>query len=338
MNSETKNSFFWNDFPGMEEELLKVRSVMISTAHSENPIIANGLEGVFEGAGKMLRPALLLISSKFGRPAEKHYKLAAALELLHTATLIHDDVIDDSPLRRSLPALHTRFGKKDAVLIGDFLLSRCFILCAEETSPKNAVYIARLVSAICMMEIEQNNSRFKTNLSFRSYFRKISGKSALLFSAAAFIGAHEAKAPLFICEKLRRAAYCLGMAFQIIDDIIDYAGDSASMQKPKGSDVRTGLITLPLLCAISIEKTRNKDKPLSTERLLSKIFSQPQWKPEDGGSIFSAVLASGGIEKAYGFASLWTKRAERELSALPETAQRKSLEVMAKAMFKRKSA
>jgi heptaprenyl diphosphate synthase len=92
------------------------------------------------------------------------------------ATLVHDDVIDDSPMRRGQPAIHTRYGKRDAVLIGDFLLSRCFVLTAEYTSPQNAQNLAKLMAVMCTMEIEQNNDRFKSNISKRSYLRKIMGK------------------------------------------------------------------------------------------------------------------------------------------------------------------
>ena len=195
---------FWNNFPGMPEAMEKVSGIIRDSSASDNPVISASLADLFNGNGKLLRPGLLLISAGFGKIQEKHYKLAAALEMLHMATLVHDDVIDDSPLRRGLPAIHTVYGKRDAVLIGDFLLSRCFILTAEYTSPQNALYLAKIIAVICSMEIEQNNDRWKSNTSMRSYIRKIMGKSALLFSLACYVGAEEAKAPAEICGRLRR--------------------------------------------------------------------------------------------------------------------------------------
>jgi heptaprenyl diphosphate synthase len=179
----------------MPEALDKVSGIIRSSSASANPVISRGLSALFDGNGKLLRPGLFLIAAGFGKLREKPYSLAAALEMLHMATLIHDDVIDDSPLRRGPPAMHTCFGKRDAVLIGDYLFSRCFLITAKYASPQNALNLARLIAIICTMEIEQNNDQFRSNVSLRSYLRKILGKSALLFSLACYAGSHEAKAP-----------------------------------------------------------------------------------------------------------------------------------------------
>jgi heptaprenyl diphosphate synthase len=271
----------------------------------------------------MLRPGLLLIAAGFGKTGAKHYQLAAALEMLHIATLIHDDIIDDSPLRRGAPALHTRFGRQDAVLIGDFLLSRCFLLAAKHTSPRNARYLARVVSIICAMEIEQNSDRFKSNLSRRSYMRKILGKSALLFSLACFVGAHEAKAPREVCERLRRAGYNVGIAFQIIDDILDYAGDPGQARKPLGRDIAAGLITLPVICALPLDKTGT----------LRKIFSRGDFKAEDSETIVALVRDCGGIEAAGRCAAEYTGRALREISLLPPGEHRDMLDSLVRRLL-----
>jgi heptaprenyl diphosphate synthase len=159
---------FWADFPGLSEELDRVSATMAEAVGSENPVIADATSALVGGDGKLLRPGLLIVASRFGRmDGKKRASLAAALEMLHIATLIHDDVIDDSPLRRGLPAAHVRYGKKDAVLIGDYLLSRCFLLAASYTSPENATRLARAISVICTMEIEQDIDRFKADPSVR---------------------------------------------------------------------------------------------------------------------------------------------------------------------------
>jgi heptaprenyl diphosphate synthase len=161
---------FWDKT--IQDDLDRVSAVIRETCASPNPIVAEGVSALFDGGGKLLRPGLLLIAAAFGkkqdkRGADKRVNLAACLEMLHMATLVHDDVIDDSPLRRGVPACHVRFGKRDAVLIGDFLLSRCFLLAAEYTSPENALNIGKLMSRMCVMEIEQNADRFCSNFSMR---------------------------------------------------------------------------------------------------------------------------------------------------------------------------
>jgi len=309
----------------MPEAIEKVSGIIKDSAYSRNPIINDGLADLFSGGGKMLRPGLLLVAAKFGKTQEKHYKLAAAIEMLHMATLAHDDVIDDSPLRRGRAALHSKYGKRDAVLIGDFLLSRCFLLTAEYTSPENAVNLARLISIICTMEIEQNNDRFKSNMSVRSYLRKIMGKSASLFSLACFAGAHEAKVSKELCGRFRRIGYNIGIAFQIIDDILDYTGSPELMRKSLGNDLKEGLITMPLLCAVNLDSTGT----------LRDIFSRETFSGEKSDVILSLVRGSGALEEAAKRAGNYTNRALREIASLPPGENRNTLETITKRLLLR---
>jgi len=314
---------FWDEFSGMPEALRKVSGIIENSLVSRNPLIADGLNHLFNGGGKLLRPGLLLLCARFGKIQEKHYKLAAALEMLHMATLAHDDVIDDSPLRRGLPALHSRYGKRDAVLMGDFLLSRCFLLAAGYTSPQNALNLARLISIICTMEIEQNNDRFRSNISLRSYLRKIMGKSALVFSLACFAGAREAKAPRELCERFRRIGYNIGIAFQIIDDVLDYTGDPEAVRKPLGNDISAGLVTLPVLCALRLDGSNT----------LHGILSRDSFTADEGRMIFSLVRGCGGPEAAGKYAETYTNRALREISALPPGENRDMLETLTRRLL-----
>ena len=315
----------WNDFSGMPEALQKVSGIIRSSLASKSPIIGDGLEGLFNGGGKLLRPGLLLAAARFGELQEKHYKLAAAVEMLHMATLIHDDVIDDSPLRRGLPSLHSRYGKKDAVLMGDFLLSRLFLLTAEYTSPANARSLARAISVLCMMEIEQNGDRFKSNISMRSYLRKIVGKSATLFSLACFTGAREANLSPELCQRFRRIGYNIGLSFQIIDDILDYSGNEEQTRKPLGSDIAAGLVTLPVLCALRSD----------TSGVLRDIFSRAAFTAKEAGVIFAQVQNGKGLEAAGRYASSYTDRALRDIAALPPGENRDMLEALTRRLLTR---
>ncbi|MDR1429794.1 MAG: polyprenyl synthetase family protein [Spirochaetaceae bacterium] len=298
----------------------KVSGIINNSSASENPIIVGGLSAILNGDGKLLRPGLLVIASQFGNGlkynTEKFYHLAAAIEMLHVATLIHDDVIDDSPLRRGQPSVHTRYGKQDAVLIGDFLLSRCFILVSEYSSQEQALALARAISIICTMEIEQNSDRYQADTSVRRYFKKIMGKTALLFSLACYVGAAEAKVSASSAERLRRAGYNMGMAFQIIDDILDYAGTAETVRKALGNDFKAGIVTLPLIYALKMD--------ISGE--LNKLTVPGQFALADSAQVMSLVRQSGGIEAARDCAKKYTDRALREISLLPGGPPRDMLE------------
>lgn len=317
---------FWNTYPGISEELKRVNEVVAQAVRTDNPLIGEAIRGIFDGDGKMLRPGLLLLSSRFGkRDPRKTAALAAALEMLHVATLIHDDVIDDSPVRRGRPAVHVETGRKDAVLVGDYLLSRCFLLTSEYTSPENATLLARAISVICSMEIEQDVDRYTANPSVRKYLRKIMGKTALLFSLACHVGGSESRVPIKTANALRRIGYDIGMAFQVIDDILDYSGTAAEFGKPVGNDLRAGLATLPLLCAL-----RNDDG------VLSRMVAPDSFANLDVAEAVSAVVARGGIEGARRYARGYTERALREIRGLPEGEARDSMERLARQLLIRR--
>jgi heptaprenyl diphosphate synthase len=318
-------NIFWQEFPVIAEALEKVSGIIQDICASQNPIIAEGVSALFDGKGKLLRPGMLLLAANFGKKQDKHLKLAACLEILHMATLVHDDVIDDSPLRRGVPAAHVRFGKRDAVLIGDYLLSRCFLLAAEYTSAVNAVNLGKLLSRMCAMEIEQNADRFSSVMNLRRYLKKIMGKSAILFSLACHVGSSEAKAPKNVTEKLRRAGYDIGMAFQIIDDMLDYSGNADAVGKPLGNDIKEGFVTLPLICAMMQD----------VSGILRSFFSKPSFTVDDPELIIKLVCENGGIEGARAYAEIYTNRAIREIAQLPNGEARDMLEKLALKLLRR---
>jgi heptaprenyl diphosphate synthase len=321
---------YWEDFPGIPGALERVLGIIRDSARSDNPIISAGLAGLFQGGGKLLRPGLLLIAAGFGGIRDRHYSLAACLEMLHTATLIHDDVIDESPTRRGEPAIHARYGNRNAVLVGDHLLSRCFLLAAEHCSAENALALARVMAVICGMEVEQNSDRYKPDLSLRRYLRKIMGKSALLFALSCHIGAAEAELDPALISRLRRTGYNIGMAFQIIDDILDYAGKEAAVRKPLGKDLAEGLVTLPLICALPGDRSGRLRDFLAGNRFTGGPGQNPA-APE----IIRLVRESGGIEGARAYAEKYTRRALREIAGLPPCPSRDMLEQLARRLLLR---
>lgn len=241
----------------LDSELAEIKSVINAAAKMTDLRAGAVLGDLVAAGGKFLRPQILLLSAMAGKyDGERIRPLAAAVELLHTATLLHDDVIDDSPSRRGLPSAHTRIGQKDAVLAGDFLFSRCFMLAAQSSNPETARGLAKAIDIIVSAELAQDSQRWHFSPSVRTCIRKIGGKTAVLFSLAARAGSTEAKAPARTVSALSRAAWSAGVAFQIQDDILDWQGDEKRLGKAVLNDLAEGFCTLPLAYALASDPLR----------------------------------------------------------------------------------
>lgn len=325
---------FWKDSPELDARLDRVLELMDGSLRSPDFPLADAVAGIARANGKLLRPALIIIGSRFGtRGAQvdeaRIDALAAAVELLHLATLVHDDIIDEAALRRGKPALHTRFGTKEAVLAGDWLFSRSFRLAAESAGPANAQALARLIGAICAAEIDQDLGKWRYSSSVRRYYRTIAGKTAALFSLALYAGAAECKAKESDAQSLRRAGYDIGMAFQVIDDILDCESSEDAMRKPVGADLREGLCTLPLVLAL-----RAEDESLRAELGLLRGAGASDALV---ASILGRIARLGGIRGSRDAARRFTERARSEIARLPACSSRDDLSGIAEKLLKRGS-
>ena len=275
--------------------------------------------------GKMLRPGFLLLASGFGRVKDDRFvPLAAAMEILHLGTLIHDDILDEAAVRRGEPAFHVQNGTKEAILTGDWLFSQAFRLAANFSNPDNAKKLAMVVSVICSSEIRQDLDKYKYSKSVRTYLRKIAGKTAALFSLALTVGSTESGCSPIIVNRLRRAGYDIGMAFQIIDDILDYESTEGVFRKPVGKDISEGLCTLPLIQALA----RDDGK---IERLLA---SQP-FSADTIQEVVQRIKESGALDESRATARLYTERALREIGNLPDKPARQTLRQVAERLLVR---
>ena len=300
---------FWAPWPDLARRLVEVREAMRDVVRSGRFPLAGQVERLIVADGKMIRPAFLLMAAGFGRkPREESdlVSLAAAVELLHVATLVHDDVIDEAATRRGVPTLHAACGVKNAVLAGDWLLSRAFNLASGVSSPGNARLLAALVGAICAEEIHQDLERFAWPDSVRNYLRKIAGKTAAMFALALRAGAVETGAGPRTVALLTRTGYDTGMAFQIMDDVLDYESTEGAMRKPVGRDLREGLCTLPLVLALRTADT-------GVRPLLGP------GRPDDAtvAAVTAAVKASGALDASRAMAASYTGRAMAEIRRLP---------------------
>jgi heptaprenyl diphosphate synthase len=317
---------FWEGIPSLSGDLEAVTSIIHDNIQYRSRAVTEGLHDLVGGNGKMLRPALLVMASRFGRfQADKVYQLAAALEMLHVATLIHDDVIDDSPMRRGRSTLHTRYGLKDSVLAGDLLFSRCFLLSARFTTPENARLLAQVIETICSSEIEQDEERFHPSASRRSCLHRITGKTALLFSLACHVGASESGCNTETTESLRRVGYNIGIAFQIMDDILDYEGSVEVLRKPVGHDIREGLCTLPMVLALARDDGRLLDRLQFVSNTDGEV-----------AEVIALVKERGGLDAARVEAAGFTGRALAGIARLKPSSNRDNLRTLTEKLLARR--
>jgi len=232
--------------PGMNS----VNSVILERMQSEIPLIPRLAGHLISGGGKRLRPMLTLAGAELvGYKGTRHHKLAAAVEFIHTATLLHDDVVDGSELRRGKAAANIIFGNPATVLVGDFLFSRAFELMTEDGSLRVLAILSRASAVIAEGEVSQLSAQRQINTSEEQYLHIIGAKTAALFAAASQISAVVAECSEEQERALEAYGRNLGVAFQLVDDAIDYDSDAAEMGKDQGDDFREGKMTLPVILA-----------------------------------------------------------------------------------------
>jgi octaprenyl-diphosphate synthase len=232
------------------DDLKAVNRTIVARMHSPVALIPQLAGHIVAAGGKRLRPLLTLAATKLcGYAGERHVKLATCVEFIHTATLLHDDVVDDSDLRRGQSSANAIWGNQSSVLVGDFLFSRAFELMIEDGSLKVLQILSRASSVIAEGEVHQLLTSNDTETSEAQYLEVIQAKTAELFAAAARIGAVVAERPDVEEEALRVYGLNLGIAFQLIDDALDYGGVASKLGKNTGDDFREGKITLPVILA-----------------------------------------------------------------------------------------
>jgi heptaprenyl diphosphate synthase len=306
---------FWNSYPFIQKDLEKVEEILMENMKSKEKKIEASLFDMVSSGGKMLRPAFLLLAGRFGKFNQKKlYPLAAVIELLHMSTLIHDDVIDNSEFRRGKKSIHAQYGPHYAVFTGDLLFTRCFMLLSNHTSMSNMKLISQVISKICQGEIDQYSSHYQLDNTVKQYLKRISTKTAALFAMSLSIGSIEAKCSKQLTKELSRIGYNIGMAFQIIDDILDYVGSEDLVGKSLGNDLKHGIFTLPIIYSLKCEDIELK------ETLLKKSYND-----EDINKIITKTIDLGGLERARALAKRYTQRAFDKINSLPDCESKKVL-------------
>ena len=251
-----------------EEDMAKVNSLIIQKTMSNTEIIPKISQYLISSGGKRLRPMLTIASSRLCNCDNEHYiTLAASVEFMHTATLLHDDVVDDSRMRRGKISARMLWGNEASVLVGDYLLGEAFKMMVDARSLDALEVLSNAAAIIAEGEVMQLVYSNQLLLTKEQYFKIIDHKTAKLFSAAAEIGAIISNAPKEYAEQLRNFGQFLGIAFQLTDDALDYSLDSSDIGKDLGDDFYEGKITYPIIIAIEKAEAEERTK---WEKLMQK--------------------------------------------------------------------
>lgn len=290
-----------------------VDALIIARMQSQVPVIPLLADHLVSAGGKRLRPLLTLASARAsGATGEitAAVKLAAAVEFIHTATLLHDDIVDASDLRRGKTAAHLIWGAPSSVLVGDFLFARAFELMVETGQMRALGILARASSVIAEGEVLQLTRAHDLNLDQETYLRIISAKTAELFAAAAESGAVGAGAGDTAVQALRDYGLNLGLAFQLADDALDYGGLSEDLGKNAGDDFREGKVTMPLLVAAA--RTRGRE-----DAFWDRTINKGQRTEDDFRRARELVIGSGAVGATLATAYEYADAAKASLAGLP---------------------
>lgn len=310
----------------LNTDLQLIEKELEAAIQADSPVLRQASLHLLQSGGKRIRPVFVLLASKFGNydiHVIKH--VAVALELIHTASLVHDDVVDDADLRRGAATIKSKWDNRVAMYTGDYIFARALEVMSHINNPSAHQILAKTMVELCLGEIEQIKDKFNFEQNWRTYFRRIKRKTALLIASSCQLGAIVSGSDKEVCQKLYKFGYYVGMSYQITDDILDFTSSEEELGKPAGGDLRQGNITLPVLIAREDPKLRTL-----IETVHETITN------EEMDIIIKAIKASGAIEKAAEISNLYLKKAFAELEGLPSNQARKTLSQIAKNIGKRK--
>lgn len=318
----------WEEYPYLQKNLISVIELIEDKIVIENTEIRDKLVSLISSGGKLLRPAYSLLFSSFREreTSERSIAVAAAIEVLHLATLVHDDVIDKSELRRQQTTFNADYNNRVAVYTGDYLFTVLISLLAEYVEDTEAVFDNRnVLEAVLLGELDQMEMRYNPDMTLKSYIKQIEGKTASLFGFAAFSGIYEKDK-----KKENRLAYQIGkdigMSFQIVDDLLDYSDNQKALGKPVMQDFKEGVYTAPIIYAMQENK----------KEFLPYLEKREKVKVDELEKIRQLIIENRGIEKAETLSEKYTTRAKRNIAKLPHTKERDIIEEISNKLLTRK--
>ncbi len=301
------------------EDLKAVNALILERMQSPVALIPQLAGHIIAAGGKRLRPMLTLAAARLCHyTGERHIALAGCVEFIHTATLLHDDVVDSSELRRGLDTANAVWGNKASVLVGDFLFSRAFQVMVEDGSLEVLRILSNASAVIAEGEVHQLITSNDTETTEEDYLGVIRAKTAALFAAACRIGAVVAERPDAEAEALARYGRSLGIAFQLVDDVLDYSAHQAELGKSIGDDFREGKITLPVILAFQRGKAKER---IFWRRCLEEL----EQDPGDLKRAIKLMQEHGALKESMDRARHYGEEARRALAVFPESPERQAM-------------
>lgn len=300
----------------LKKDLQQIEDQLVLSVRSDQPMIHKAGMELLKAGGKRIRPVFVLLSAQFGTyNIQQVKKPAAALELIHMASLVHDDVVDDADMRRGRETVKAKYDSKIAMYTGDYIFASALKLMTDIEIPRAHQILAQGMKEMCLGEIEQINEQFDTDQNIRKYFKRIKRKTALLIALSCQLGAITSKADVSLQKMLYEFGYCVGMAFQITDDILDFTASEKQLGKPAGSDLKQGNITLPALFTIYEHPEVKEKLNLYYQNKNSELLAE----------LLKDIKQLGGIEYASQISEKYLNRAKEAARSLPDTDARDSL-------------
>lgn len=307
---------FLSIFHEINGDLKVVEKELEKYVLTQEPELTLAAGHLLKAGGKRIRPAFALLAGKFYRyDFEKILPLAVALEIIHMASLVHDDVVDASMTRRGHPTVKAKWGNRVSLHAGDYLSAVALKLISQYQDKRVLKVLSRVTVEMCRGEIQQISASFDAEQNLRDYLYRIKRKTALLISASCELGAVVTEAPEKIVRALTRYGYHVGMAFQITDDILDMISDEKVLGKPIGGDLRQGIITLPVIYALKHSQEKEHLRELVTKQVKSE---------EEVQEIIRLIKDSGAIKYSFDMANIYLNKAKKELNRLPDVKTKKT--------------
>jgi octaprenyl-diphosphate synthase len=306
----------------LQAELPRINLVLQKELEILSPLVRKVGEHVLVAGGKRLRPVLTILMSRcLGRTGDDIYPLACSLEFLHSATLIHDDILDDADVRRGRESTHLVFGIKRAILAGDALLALANMIVARYDIPAMNFSVAEAILKTASGEVEEIDNLRNPEMDEKTYLEIVRGKTAFLIQAACACGAMVSGAPRDVQGRASSFGMNLGVAFQLVDDALDYAADAHLLGKPHGNDIREGKITLPLILYL-------KTLPKSQRQTLLDHISGNSLSEKQVKDLITSIQEAGLDEKVRQEAGVYLKEATHSLLTFPESEERNLMQEM----------
>ncbi len=312
-------------------DLDAVQAALADITSSQAPYVQRLVQHVRGFGGKRLRPALVILSGRAVDDAavgEVHARVGAVVELIHTATLVHDDILDGALIRRMRPTLHSLEGTEISVLLGDFLLASAYAEAASLEDRLASRYLSKITRLVCQGEMLQIHNRGNLDLELDAYLEIIEKKTAVLYAASCEVGARYAGGSDEVVQALHDYGMHLGIAFQIVDDVLDLTGDEEVVGKSLGTDLERCKLTLPLIHFL-------RSAPAADVAPVRRALEAGRGA-EEAGAIRAAVVASGSVDHAMAEARRRLSEAEQLLDAVPPSPARETLAAVARYVLSRR--